>query len=51
MAKTTSHIKTKTTTPTNQKRVYYTHQDDLTGLPNLIGHQNESFQWLIDEGL
>jgi DNA-directed RNA polymerase subunit beta len=32
-------------------RVYFTQQDDGLDLPNLVDHQNKSFQWLIDEGL
>ena len=32
-------------------RVYFTGGDDTIGLPNLVDHQNKSFQWLIDEGL
>ncbi|HSX05197.1 MAG TPA: DNA-directed RNA polymerase subunit beta [Candidatus Saccharimonadales bacterium] len=32
-------------------RVYFTQQDDAITLPNLVDHQNKSFQWLIDEGL
>jgi DNA-directed RNA polymerase subunit beta len=37
-----------TTKPT---RVYFTQTDDSLELPNLVDHQNKSFQWLIDEGL
>ncbi len=43
MAKATS-----TTAPT---RVYFTETDDSFDLPNLVDHQNKSFQWLVDEGL
>ena len=32
-------------------RVYFTQQDLTTPLPNLVDHQNKSFQWFIDEGL
>lgn len=32
------------------KRVFYTKTDDLT-LPNLVDHQNHSFQWFVEEGL
>ncbi|HET9850659.1 MAG TPA: DNA-directed RNA polymerase subunit beta [Candidatus Saccharimonadales bacterium] len=39
-----------TDTPT-QKRVYFTKQDDAIDRPNLVSHQNNSFQWFIDEGL
>ncbi len=33
------------------KRVYFTQTDDILDLPNLVDHQNRSFQWFIDEGL
>ncbi len=32
-------------------RVYFTSQDDAIDLPNLVDHQNKSFQWFIEEGL
>ncbi|MEO6760998.1 MAG: DNA-directed RNA polymerase subunit beta, partial [Candidatus Saccharimonadales bacterium] len=32
-------------------RVYYTSKDEALELPNLIDHQNKSFQWFVDEGL
>jgi DNA-directed RNA polymerase subunit beta len=32
-------------------RVYFTDVSDNLDLPNLVDHQNKSFQWLIDEGL
>lgn len=31
-------------------RTFYTKNDDIV-LPNLVGHQNTSFQWFVDEGL
>jgi DNA-directed RNA polymerase subunit beta len=34
-----------------QTRVYFTQADDTIDLPNLVDHQNRSFQWMIDEGL
>ncbi len=34
-----------------QKRTYFTQTDDILDLPNLVDHQNKSFQWFIDEGL
>ncbi len=44
MAKSTGSSKTT--------RVYFTdNQDSGLDLPNLVDHQNKSFQWLIDEGL
>lgn len=41
----------KSTTDANTKRVYFTKQDDAVDLPNLVDHQNKSFQWFIEEGL
>jgi DNA-directed RNA polymerase subunit beta len=32
-------------------RMYYSKPDDALSLPNLVDHQNRSFQWFIDEGL
>jgi DNA-directed RNA polymerase subunit beta len=34
-----------------QKRTYYTKTDDVIDRPNLVSHQNTSFQWFVDEGL
>ena len=36
---------------TKQKRTYYTKSDDALDLPNLVDHQNRSFQWFVEEGL
>src|SRR6201990_387556 len=36
---------------TNGTRVYFTQADESFELPNLVDHQNRSFQWLVDEGL
>jgi DNA-directed RNA polymerase subunit beta len=33
------------------KRTYFTKQDDIIAPPNLVSHQNTSFQWFVDEGL
>ncbi|HSX53363.1 MAG TPA: DNA-directed RNA polymerase subunit beta [Patescibacteria group bacterium] len=44
MAKSTTKIKPG-------ERVYYTKPDDTIDLPNLVDHQNKSFQWFVDEGL
>ncbi|HLC91598.1 MAG TPA: DNA-directed RNA polymerase subunit beta [Candidatus Saccharimonadales bacterium] len=42
----------KTTTQSaNSKRIYYTKVDDAVALPNLVDHQNTSFQWFVEEGL
>src|ERR1043165_10309245 len=35
----------------NKDRVYYTKSDDILDLPNLVDHQNKSFQWFVEEGL
>ena len=32
-------------------RVYFTSQDNAIELPNLVDHQNKSFQWFVEEGL
>jgi DNA-directed RNA polymerase subunit beta len=45
MAKSTSITKTKT------DRVYFTDDDQTLDLPNLVDHQNRSFQWFVEEGL
>lgn len=34
-----------------QKRTYYTKTDDVIERPNLVDHQNTSFQWFVEEGL
>ncbi|CAN5629466.1 DNA-directed RNA polymerase subunit beta [soil metagenome] len=36
---------------TAQKRTYFTENDEIIKMPNLIDHQNRSFQWLVEEGL
>ena len=43
----------KAVTASKTTRVYLTDdsQDSGLALPNLVDHQNKSFQWLIDEGL
>jgi len=38
-------------TATIAKRTYFTNQDDIINPPNLVDHQNTSFQWFVDEGL
>ncbi len=42
-----------TTAPhkTKQTRTYFTKNDDALDLPNLVDHQNRSFQWFVEEGL
>ncbi len=34
-----------------KKRTFYTKVDDVINLPNLVDHQNKSFQWFVEEGL
>ena len=36
---------------TPARRTYFTNQDDVINPPNLVKHQNESFQWFVEEGL
>lgn len=41
----------KGTTTAAVARKYFTKTDDVLDLPNLVDHQNRSFQWFIEEGL
>ncbi|HEX7368350.1 MAG TPA: DNA-directed RNA polymerase subunit beta, partial [Candidatus Saccharimonadales bacterium] len=41
----------KTTSAKAAARVYFTQDDSAIDLPNLVDHQNKSFQWFVDEGL
>lgn len=34
-----------------KKRTYFTKADEILDLPNLVDHQNKSFQWFVEEGL
>ncbi|MCA9324800.1 DNA-directed RNA polymerase subunit beta [Candidatus Saccharibacteria bacterium] len=43
--------KTAATKKTNTSRIYFTDDDQATDLPNLVDHQNRSFQWFVEEGL
>ncbi|HUC78810.1 MAG TPA: DNA-directed RNA polymerase subunit beta [Candidatus Saccharimonadales bacterium] len=45
MAKTTSTVNRLT------NRTYFSSTDNILDVPNLISHQNKSFQWFVDEGL
>src|SRR5688572_33137197 len=38
-------------TQSKQNRTYFTKSDDALELPNLVDHQNKSFQWFVEEGL
>lgn len=42
--------KTAATKTAQDKRIFYTKSEDID-LPNLVDHQNKSFQWFVDEGL
>ncbi len=43
--------KTATAKKTLSKRVFFNDIDDILDLPNLVDHQNRSFQWFVEEGL
>ena len=43
--------KSTTKAAVTKKRTFYTNSDDVLDLPNLVDHQNRSFQWFIEEGL
>lgn len=43
--------KSTATTSTKQTRTFFTNEDDALKLPNLVDHQNKSFQWFVEEGL
>jgi len=44
MSKTSAAAVSKT-------RQFYTKKKEIINLPNLVDHQNKSFQWFVDEGL
>jgi DNA-directed RNA polymerase subunit beta len=48
MAKSTTQSTTK---KINNKRVYFSDDEQTLDLPNLVDHQNRSFQWFVEEGL
>lgn len=35
----------------DKTRKYFTNKKEIINLPNLVDHQNKSFQWFVDEGL
>src|SRR3954465_16025698 len=41
----------KGTLAKQSRRTYFTKVDDALDLPNLVDHQNRSFQWFVEEGL
>lgn len=47
---TAPKTKNTKTTKTN-KRTYFTEGDEILDFPNLVDHQNKSFQWFVEEGL
>ncbi|HUD10101.1 MAG TPA: DNA-directed RNA polymerase subunit beta [Candidatus Saccharimonadales bacterium] len=51
MAKSTTTSKTNTTTTSKSGRTYFTDAAGVIDLPNLVNHQNKSFEWFISEGL
>src|SRR5688572_1408603 len=48
MAKSTT---AKSANTKNTQRTYFSQVDDVLDLPNLVDHQNRSFQWFVEEGL
>ena len=56
MAKSSSGVikdakKTLSKSSNLKKRTFFTKADDVLDMPNLVDHQNRSFQWFVDEGL
>jgi DNA-directed RNA polymerase subunit beta len=43
--------KTATKSLKRGMRTYFTNSDEILDLPNLVDHQNKSFQWFVEEGL
>ena len=47
--------KTSTSKPktvgAKKDRQYFTKKKEVINLPNLVDHQNTSFQWFVEEGL
>ncbi|MDB5164048.1 MAG: rpoB [Candidatus Saccharibacteria bacterium] len=41
----------KSTTVKAKERIFFTKNTDIVDLPNLVDHQNKSFQWFVNEGL
>ncbi len=50
MAKPTA-VKINSAKKGKSDRVYFTKQNDAIELPNLVDHQNRSFNWFVEEGL
>jgi len=51
MAKGTTISANLLMSTSKSNRVYLTTADDAIALPNLVDHQNKSFQWFVNEGL
>ncbi len=49
MAKTAAKPAAKQAT--KGKRIFFTETQDILDMPNLVDHQNRSFQWFVEEGL
>jgi DNA-directed RNA polymerase subunit beta len=41
----------KGTSTKAKERIFFTKNKDTVELPNLVDHQNKSFQWFVEEGL
>ena len=41
----------KVSSKTQNQRTFFSNTNDIINLPNLVDHQNKSFQWFIEEGL
>ncbi len=42
---------TTATQMTNNNRKFFTDNSQVLDLPNLVDHQNRSWQWFVEEGL
>lgn len=42
---------TKAPVRKGKERTYFTNKKEVINLPNLVDHQNKSFQWFVEEGL
>lgn len=46
-----AEIATKAAQKSASGRVYFNKKKEIINLPNLVDHQNRSFQWFVEEGL
>src|SRR5665213_3460761 len=51
MAKSTTTAKIDTVKTSKSGRTYFNDVVDVIDLPNLVNHQNKSFEWFVSEGL